>query len=105
MREQSTVEGRLGDELVNVVSGFRLHRDVGDSLVFKPYGPVWAVSVAPEFSDAALVKPCIRPKLLSAALGTQKARDWRRVPESNRSSRICNPLRNLSANPPEPCVH
>ena len=25
---------------------------------------------------------------------------WRRVPESNRSSRICNPLRNLSANPP-----
>ena len=26
---------------------------------------------------------------------------WRRVPESNRSSRICNPLRNLSANPPE----
>jgi hypothetical protein len=28
--------------------------------------------------------------------------EWRRVPESNRSSRICNPLRNLSANPPEP---
>ena len=27
---------------------------------------------------------------------------WRRVPESNRSTRICNPLRNLSANPPEP---
>jgi hypothetical protein len=27
--------------------------------------------------------------------------NWRRVPESNRSSRICNPLRNLSANPPE----
>ena len=26
---------------------------------------------------------------------------WRRVPESNRSTRICNPLRNLSANPPE----
>ena len=26
--------------------------------------------------------------------------EWRRVPESNRSSRICNPLRNLSANPP-----
>jgi len=25
---------------------------------------------------------------------------WRRVPKSNRSSRICNPLRNLSANPP-----
>lgn len=27
---------------------------------------------------------------------------WRRVPESNRSTRICNPLRNLSANPPQP---
>ncbi len=27
---------------------------------------------------------------------------WRRVPESNRSSRICNPVRNLSANPPLP---
>ena len=27
-------------------------------------------------------------------------KEWRRVPESNRSSRICNPLRNLSANPP-----
>ena len=25
---------------------------------------------------------------------------WRRVPESNRSTRICNPLRNLSANSP-----
>ena len=26
--------------------------------------------------------------------------EWRRVPESNRSTRICNPLRNLSANSP-----
>ena len=26
---------------------------------------------------------------------------WRRVPESNRCTRICNPLRNQSANSPE----
>ena len=32
-------------------------------------------------------------------------KEWRRVPESNRSTRICNPLRNLSANPPRSCLH
>ena len=29
---------------------------------------------------------------------------WRRVPESNRCTRICNPLRNHSANSPEPVL-
>ena len=42
---------------------------------------------------------CKRPPR-RAAFSRSIQDTWRRVPESNRSSRICNPLRNLSANPP-----
>ena len=41
-----------------------------------------------------------RPDIEAATAQAGFRRSWRRVPESNRSSRICNPLRNLSANPP-----
>lgn len=46
------------------------------------------------FSMKTRIAVC-EDRLQSSDLG-----NWRRVPESNRSSRICNPLRNLSANPP-----
>lgn len=62
--------------------------------------------------DTACIIPTGRASAGLIKAGQQKAalprtvreRTWRRVPESNRSSRICNPLRNLSANPPEPRV-
>lgn len=49
------------------------------------------------------VSTCIRQHLVETPRHHMKnGFCWRRVPESNRSSRICNPLRNLSANPPQP---
>ena len=52
-------------------------------------------------SDWALFgsRPLIAPVRRNAARPAPR-NDWRRVPESNRRARICNPLRNHSANSP-----